>query len=237
MVIVMTTRREGVNYLPAMLATLGDVGGRRKLIYSDGPHAEGFRTPDGWSSVESRWAGARRAGWNCLRLAHELDVESLILLQDDITVCQGGGAVMDETPVPADCIALTFYTPYPLYGFQPSDPGRARVMVAPAQGTAQALKFSRAALDFLCSIDPLAEAAKQNISPLEPHLFDDSLFAIARSKESPLRMVGHVMPNPVGHVGKVSACGTHRKFEPQWYVRVNERFPGVPSSLPVERNL
>lgn len=229
MLIVQTTRREGVSYLEETLAQVGDVGGRMKLIVSDGPLPADFKTPRGWKVLELPKRGARATGWECLmRGLLSASSKDLILLQDDLEICQDGGHVMDRLVVPPTCIAATFYTPFSLPGVQPKSPGPARIIVMRASGTAQALKFPRAALEILCSLDPLKAP---QVPPLEPHLFDDSLFSHARF--SALPNVAHVMPNPVKHRGQISACGSTNRHHPQWTVDRDARFPGEPTTLPI----
>lgn len=228
MLIVQTTLRKGVSYLADTLRNIGYVGAREKIIVSDGPLPEGFVRPAGWGVMELPWRGARLTGWACLRLALDGDVSNLVLLQDDVVVCEGGGDVMDCAETPANCIATTFYSCQTLPGLQPLATGAARFIVIGASGTAQALKLPRRALEFLCTKDP---RTAPNIRPAEPHLFDDSLFALAR--ESPWPHVAHLVPNVVRHVGEISACGTQRPFRQPWSVKRGERFPGDVTRLAI----
>ena len=226
MVIVMTTRRRGVSYVQAALQSIGGVGARRKIVVSDGPLD--VRPPSDWAVVELPWRGARAAGWECLRIALDAGVADLVLLQDDIVVCDGGSSVMDECPVPDNCIATTFYSKHALPGLQPKNPGSARFIVIGASGTAQALKLPRRTLKYLCAKD-FREAPNHIVDG--PHQFDDVMFAFAR--ESPWPHVAHLVPNIVRHIGEVSACGSRTVFNQPWSVRRGERFPGDVSALPV----
>lgn len=225
MVIVMTTRRRGVSYVVETLRSIGDVGSRQKLLVSDGP------MPDvqvGWPVLEYPWRGARATGWECLRLARDAGVADVLLLQDDIVVCSGGSAVMDECPVPGNCSATTFYSKHALPGLQPKSPGAARFIVIGASGTAQALKIPRRALEYLCRQD--FHTAPNYIAD-EPHRFDDAMFAFLR--ESPWPHVAHLVPNVVRHIGAISACDSRTVFHQPWSVRRGERFPGDVARLPV----
>jgi hypothetical protein len=228
MVIVMTTRRpRGVSYMQDTLRSIGDVGDRRKMLVSDGPLDDA--PPAGWEVVSGHpWRGARATGWWCLGFALESGVRDLLLLQDDIVVCDGGSQVMDECPVPGNCIATTFYSKHALPGLQPKSPGAARFIVIGASGTAQALKIPRCALEHLCKQD---FHAAPNYIPDEPHRFDDAMFAFAR--ESPWPHVAHLVPNVVRHVGQISACGSRTVFNQPWSVRRGQRFPGDVMNLPV----
>lgn len=228
MVIVQTTRRAGASYLADTLAQLGHVGSRRHMIVSDGPLPDGFTAPADWETAELPWRGARATGWACFKLALDDGCKDLVLLQDDLRICVGGSDVLDRVVVPPACVAVSFYTPFTPPGFQASNFGSPRLIQIRACGTAQALKFSRAALEYLCGLDPLTAP---NIPPLLPHYFDDALFALARV--SPFSFVAEVMPNPVEHVGAVSACGTKRSFEQPWVVPMHESFPADPAVLPV----
>jgi hypothetical protein len=229
MVIVQTTRRpQEASYIAHTLASIGDVGARKKIVVSDGPLPDGFVRPDDWMVVEFTWRGARATGWRCLQLALEAGADDLVLLQDDVVVCEGGGELLDRAPVPESCSAVTFFSGQTLPGLQPKATGPARYIVLGASGTAQALKLPRRALEWLVARDPFAAP---NISPREPHLFDDALFAHAR--ESPWPHVAHLVPNPVRHVGEISACGTRRIFQQPWSVRRGDRFPGDVASLPI----
>jgi hypothetical protein len=228
LLIVQTTKRDGVSYLDATLASIGDVGARKKIIVSDGPLPEGFVRPDDWNLVELPWRGARRTGWACMHTALAAGVDDLLLFQDDLVVCDGGSRVADECPVPAHAIATTFFSCNALPGLQPKDPGKPRFILIGASGTGQALKLPRRSLEYLCSKDPTK--APNHIQD-EPHLFDDALFAFGR--ESPWPHVAHLVPNIVRHVGEISACNTRRRFQQPWSVRRGERFPGDVTNLPV----
>lgn len=229
MLIVLTTRRAGAAYLAATLAALEYVGERRRLVVSDGPFADGFEPPRGWEALELGVAplGARAAGWACLRLGLEAGAADLLLCQDDLEICAFGGAVMNRLAIPPACMALSFFTAFDVAGLRKRP--RPHIVVQRAQGTAQALKLPRAALEYLCSVNPF-EAP--DVPPLERHLFDDALFAIARA--SPLPYVGHVFPNPVRHRGAVSACGTRRAFPQPWSLGREDAWPGdVAGELPL----
>jgi|SRR5579872_236503 len=227
MLIVQTTRRQGVSYLEDTLATVGDVGSRDKLIVSDGLLPKGFRRPDGWRTVELPWQGARLTGWECMRIALMRGVKNLLLFQDDIVVCDGGGRVADECPVPDNAVAVTFFSANTLPGLQPKALGDPRLILIGASGTAQALKLPYRSLEHLCSRDP--KKAPNHIQD-EPHLFDDTLFAFARQSQWP--HVAHLVPNIVRHVGEISACGTKRGFQQPWSVKRGERFPADVCDLP-----
>lgn len=228
---VQTTRRKGASYLSSTLRQLGRVGRRRHVIVSDGPLVEGFEPPAGWEVLERPWQGARATGWACLELAARAGVADAILLQDDLELCADAAQVLEGVVVPPRCIAASFYTPFALPGFQPAAPGRPRLVLVRACGTAQALKLPRAALELLAGLDPFAAAAAFDVPPLEPHLFDDSMMAIARASSLPL--VAHVLPNPVDHVGRISACGTQRPFRPLWTLGPGSSFGGDPCDLVV----
>jgi hypothetical protein len=232
LIIVQTTRRQGASYLAGTLSSIGDVGSRKKIIVSDGSLPVGFTRPDDWSIVELPWRGARLTGWACMRTALAANVRDLLLFQDDLVVCEGGGRVADECPVPDNAIATTFFSCCALPGLQPKAPGEPRFVVIGASGTAQALKLPRRSLEYLCSKDPTR--APNHIQD-EPHLFDDTLFAFGR--ESPWPHVAHLVPNIVRHVGEISACGTQRGFQQPWSVRRGERFPGDVTRLPVREVL
>ena len=162
-----------------------------------------------------------------MKIALERGVPDLILLQDDLEICKNGGEVMDKAIVPDNCIATTFCSAHALPGFQTNDKGKPRYIVIGAMGTAQGLKIPRRSLEYLCVLDPLKA---HNIPPLEPHLFDDTLFAYARI--SPTQHVAHLVPNVIRHVGKVSACGSRNSIRPDWVLGRHEEFPADPTQLP-----
>lgn len=239
MLIIQTTKRIGVSYLENTLAQVGDVGGRRKMIASDGPLPDDFQVPHGWECIVLGLSdddrargmtrrGARRTGWCCMKIALDEGALDLILLQDDLEICEGGGLVMDQVIVPQRCIAASFYSCFAVPGFQPMQVGDPRMVLMRACGTAQALKLTSAAMKWACELDPFSAPNKD---PLNPHLFDDSLFELARN--SPFPDVAMVIPNPVRHVGRVSACGSMNKHRQQWSVEPGEKFPADPTSLPV----
>lgn len=230
MVVVMTTRRpHGVSYLAGTLLSIGRFDAREMKILSDGP-LTGSPIPAGWSVEERPWRGARVTGWECLRLALEADVEDLILLQDDIVVCDGGGSVMDECPVPDDCIATTFYSMSSLPRLQPKNPGAARLIVVQASGTAQALKLPRRSIEYLCQQD--LHSSHGRIAD-GPHQFDDVMFALARKSQWP--NVAHLVPNVVRHIGQISACNSKTVFHQPWSVQRGRRFPGDVMDLAVHK--
>jgi hypothetical protein len=224
-IIVQTTRREGVSYLADTLRSLNYVGSRRKIILSDGPLAEDFARPDDWAVVELPWRGARAAGWSCMDLALSLQAVDLLLMQDDVIACDGGGSTMDRAPVPDNCIATTFYSCQSLPGLQPKALGDPRLIVIGASGTAQALKLPRRSLEYLCARNFHVAPNLQD----EPHLFDDALFSFGR--QSPWPHVAHLVPNVVRHVGAVSACGTRRPFNQPWAVTGGGEFPADVTKL------
>lgn len=228
MVIVQTCMRQGVSYLADTLRSIGDVETRRKFIVSDGPLPSVFDRPDGWTLIQFNWRGARLTGWACLNFALDYGAEDLILLQDDIVLCEGGADVIDRCPVPDNCIATLFYSGSPLPDLQPKAPGDPRFIVMGAGGTAQAMKIPRRSLQYLATCNP--NGAPNHIPP-GPHLFDDVLFAFAR--ESPWKHVAHLVPNVVRHIGAISACGTTRAFNQPWSVRRGETFQGDVMNLPV----
>lgn len=229
MIAVMTTRRPtGVSYLYDTLRSIGSAGDRRRVLVSDGPLPPEAVVPDDWEVITHAWRGARATGWECLQLALAAGVKDLLLLQDDILVCDGGGEVMDACPVPDNCIATTFYSMQALPGLQPKGRGEPRLIVIGASGTAQALKIPRRAIEYLCRQNP--RAAPNHVTD-EPHLFDDAMFAFAR--ESPWPHIAHLVPNVVRHVGEVSACGTRKIFHQPWSVLPGESFPGDVARLPV----
>lgn len=231
MVIVMTTRRpHDVSYLAGTLCSIGNIGKRQKILVSDGPLPTSNEPPwnSGWQVLQYPWRGARATGWECLGIAREAGVEDLILLQDDIVVCDEGNQVMDDCPVPDNCAATMFYTKHALPGLLQKNPGAARFIVIGASGTGQAIKLPRRAIEHLCKQD--FHHAPNYIED-SPHRFDDAMFAFAR--ESPWPHVAHLVPNIVRHIGAISACQSQTVFHQPWSVRRGERFPGDVKNLPV----
>lgn len=224
MIIVQTTMRQGASYLLETLRTIDTSGPGAHVIVSDGPLSDATHH-EGWETIELPWAGARATGWECMRLAI-LRGEDLTLLQDDIEVCIGGTDLMNRTIVPDNCIAVSFYSGSALPGLQPKNHGEPRFIIMGASGTAQALKIPRRSLEFLCAQDPQQAPHVQ----LQPHLFDDAMFSYARQSDWP--HIAHLVPNPVRHVGSVSACGTRRPFRQEWAVAPGETFPADVTTLP-----
>ena len=216
MIIVRTAPRTGgVSYLEETLRQVDATGKteRRKIVLSDGRHA----SIEGWEVIElPAGTGSRRSGWAALKIALDADVEDLILLEDDLKLCTDGARVLYDTRVPEGCFLLTFVTPFPPPGFQPSMPGKPRVLMQHAGwfSGAQALKFPRASLKHACSIDPYSLPIWNDT----PHLFDDALTVVAKESSTPL--VAMLLPNPVLHVGEFSACNRHggRSLYQPWVV-------------------
>lgn len=230
MIIIQTTIRQGVDYLLQTISQIKDVGDRQKVIVSDGPMLNRELVPKDWNIIELPKQGARATGWECFNIAHKSKVQDLILLQDDILLCKNGANIMHKIIIPDSCIAVSFYTPFWFTGIQPTELGNPRFITLEACGTAQALKFPYIALEYFCNIDPLTAP---NIEPLHPHLFDDALFALARM--SSLHLVAQLLPNPVQHIGLVSACGTKGMHHQPWHVPQNEEFLADIQCLPVVR--
>lgn len=227
MLIVRTAPRP-VSYLAETLRGLAGMP-RDKVVLSDGPCAEGVDVGSEWRLFElPPKTGCRLSGWKALKMAYDAGVEDVVVAEDDLEVCEGGDLVIHSTPIPDGCFLMSFLSPFPPVDFQPKQPGQPRVLIQSAKyfTGAQALKIPRRALKLLVSIDPY-----QLGLPGGPHLFDDSLAHVARSTSADFATV---MPNPIKHVGKVSACDRPgRHFYQPWYVKRDERFPS--GDLPVVR--
>lgn len=226
MLIVQTTRRDGASYLEATLSGLTTSRDKHRIVVSDGPLPDGFKTPYGWAAIELPKRGARATGWACMEIGMDAKVPFLTLLQDDLVFCGDAPAVMDSTPVPPTCVATSFFCGFlPL--IQPRQMGEPRIVCVPAGMTAQALKFPRSSLEMLAGFDPQEAPGIKKW----PHYFDDAVFAYARESSTP--NVAVLLPNPVRHVGEVSACGSKNRHYQPWFVREGGAFPGDPSSFDI----
>ena len=225
MLIVQTTRRQGVSYLETTLAGLEKMTELRKcVVLSDGPIEPGIDL-HGFELVELPKQGARATGWEAFKLAQRWNVDDVIVVQDDLALCADAAEVIHAAAVPAGCIALMFYTAYPPAGFQYSQPGEPRIVVGPANRAsgAQALKYPRTSIDYFCSKDPFVDAAVLGVNSTSRHLLDDAIFQLASISSMP--DIGLVLPCPIEHVGLVSSVDPHLRHLPVWSVGAGKKFP------------
>lgn len=213
MICVVTCKREGVDYLPATLAAVDASATGRRVLVSDSlihrPSAPApwelvtFRKPAQSSNrPENRWAM-----WKCFELAAHTG-EDLVVLEDDLQLCENTALVMERLPVPADCAFVTFFA---CHGKNLNKGIHRQRMHSFC--FAQALKFPARTVDEMHGA--FAEMAG------DPRWIgsDDSLRVMGCKRRW---LYGTHYPNLVQHVGDVSAVGNHVQGS-----RRSETFPGL----------